>query len=222
MNTKVKNLIIIGAGGHGSELFSYIQDLNAQGEEINLVGFVDEHKSPGQLGDAELLGGFDSLEELLRENTESDFYYITAVGDNKVRRELVRKVEKLNSTNLRAFTLHHPKSLIGHCVEIAEGSCLAPGSIVTSRVRIGQHCIINVNVSISHDCQIGDYCNINPGAVVCGNVTIGEGAYIGAGATIIDKVTIGEWTIIGAGAVVTHDIPPYVTAVGVPAKVIKS
>jgi len=78
-----------------------------------------------------------------------------------------------------------------------------------------------VNTSVSHDCVIGDFVNINPGAVVCGNVNVGEGCYIGAGATIIDKVSIGDWSTIGAGAVVIHDIPPYVTAVGVPARVIQ-
>jgi len=35
-------------------------------------------------------------------------------------------------------------------------------------------------------------------------------------------ITIGAWATIGAGGVVIQDIPPYVTAVGVPAKVIKT
>jgi acetyltransferase EpsM len=63
--------------------------------------------------------------------------------------------------------------------------------------------------------------NINPGVTVCGDVRIGEGSYIGAGATIKDKVSIGQWSVIGAGAVVISDIPPHVTAIGVPARVIK-
>jgi len=50
---------------------------------------------------------------------------------------------------------------------------------------------------------------------------IGEGCYIGMGANVIQGITIGPWSIIGAGAVVIRDIPPHVTAVGVPARVIK-
>jgi acetyltransferase EpsM len=38
---------------------------------------------------------------------------------------------------------------------------------------------------------------------------------------LIEKVKVGEWSIIGAGAVVVQDIPPRVTAVGVPARIIK-
>jgi len=50
---------------------------------------------------------------------------------------------------------------------------------------------------------------------------IGEGCYIGMGANVIQGITIGPWSTIGAGAVVICDIPPHVTAVGVPARVIK-
>lgn len=37
----------------------------------------------------------------------------------------------------------------------------------------------------------------------------------------MDGLTIGDGAIVGAGAVVTHDVPPYAIAVGVPARVIK-
>jgi acetyltransferase EpsM len=217
-----QNVIIIGAGGHGSELYSYIGDLRAQGKMINLAGFIDDNKPRGDWGVTEILGGFDELEAIVRRDVSPVVHYITAVGDNHVRAELVGRIERLGTGNLSAWTLRHPHSVIGQLVEIGEGTCLAPGSIITTGVRIGKHCIVNVNASISHDCQVGDYCNINPGAVVAGNVHLGAGCYIGAGATVIDKISIGDWTVIGAGAVVVDDLPPGVIAVGVPARVIKT
>lgn len=51
-------------------------------------------------------------------------------------------------------------------------------------------------------------------------VKIGEGSWIGVGACIIGA-SIGKHCVIGANAVVTHDIPDYSVAVGIPAKVIK-
>jgi acetyltransferase-like isoleucine patch superfamily enzyme len=45
-------------------------------------------------------------------------------------------------------------------------------------------------------------------------------ASIGSNATILAGVTIGEGALVGAGAVVTHDVPDYAIAVGVPARVI--
>jgi sugar O-acyltransferase (sialic acid O-acetyltransferase NeuD family) len=105
---------------------------------------------------------------------------------------------------------------------VGPGTLLAPGVIITTRVRVGAHCILNVKASISHDCVIGDWCNINPGATLCGNVTVGEGAFIGAGAIVREKINIGAGAAIGAGAVVIRDVPPHTTVAGVPARLLPS
>lgn len=54
-----------------------------------------------------------------------------------------------------------------------------------------------------------------------GPVHIGKNVWIGRNACIMPNVIIGDGAIIGANAVVTHDIPSYTIAAGVPAKVIK-
>lgn len=51
---------------------------------------------------------------------------------------------------------------------------------------------------------------------------IGDGVFIGAGARILGEIIIGDHVKIGANAVVVTDIPDHATAVGVPARVIKS
>ena len=51
--------------------------------------------------------------------------------------------------------------------------------------------------------------------------TVGENCVISAGAKILGNITVGDYAKIGAGAVVLSDIPPYATAVGIPAKVVK-
>lgn len=50
---------------------------------------------------------------------------------------------------------------------------------------------------------------------------IGNDVWTGRNVSIMAGVRIGDGAVIGTGAVVTHDIPPYAIAVGVPAKVIK-
>lgn len=218
--TASTKLVVVGAGGHGSEVQAYIRDLSMQGWKGEFLGFVDDHAPRGRQRNLDVLG---TLAELCARPPEflRSLFYFTALGDNASRLRLVETIESLGP-ELKPWTLVHPLSYVGEDVEIGEGTLLAPATIVTSRVRIGRHCILNVKASVSHDCVVGDYANINPGVTVGGNCRIGEGAYIGIGATVINGATIGAGAIIGGGAMVVRDIPPHVTAVGVPARIITS
>ena len=86
---------------------------------------------------------------------------------------------------------------------------------------VGNHVQINMTCTFGHDTILEDYTCFQPLTSVNGFNVIKEGAYLGTGVNTIEHITIGEWSIIGAGAAVVKDIPPYVTAVGVPAKPIK-
>lgn len=52
-------------------------------------------------------------------------------------------------------------------------------------------------------------------------VIIEENVWIGEFVSVLPGVTIGRGTIVGANSVVSRNLPPYVIAVGIPAKVIK-
>ena len=213
-----QDVVIIGAGGHGSEVRSYLHDLVNAGQPLRLVGFIDDRLPIGPLLGSEVLGGLSALAQI---GTEHDIlHYITAFGDNPTRREIVEKLAALQISALRPWTLRHPTANIGYEVEIGDGTLLAPGVIVTTRVRLGRHCILNVNASVSHDCKIGDFVNINPGATICGDVAIGDGSFIGAGAVVKERITIGQGVLVGAGAVVVKDVPDRAKVVGVPATVV--
>lgn len=54
-----------------------------------------------------------------------------------------------------------------------------------------------------------------------GDIKIGDDVWIGNEVTIMSGVKIGQGAVIGTKALVTHDIPPYAIAVGIPAKIIK-
>lgn len=211
---KAEPVVIIGAGGHGAEVAAYMLD-----QGLPLLGAIDDGKPAGPWQGTQLLGGLADLASICAAHDQ--VCYLTAFGSNSLRRKIVQRVESLGIANLTPATLQHSSAWTGLGVQISSGTLLAPQSLVTTRASIGQHCILNVKASVSHDCVIGNWCNINPGATLCGDVRLGEGCYIGARATVIEKVKIGAWTIIGAGAVVTQDLPEGVTAVGVPARIIK-
>lgn len=81
-------------------------------------------------------------------------------------------------------------------------------------------------VVIHGDAVIGDDCmimqQVTIGMIGEGQVPrIGNKVYIGAGAKIIGRLNVGDGARIGANAVVTTDVPPNATAVGIPARVIE-
>jgi serine O-acetyltransferase len=51
---------------------------------------------------------------------------------------------------------------------------------------------------------------------------LGKRVNVGAGAKLFGNITIGDDVNIGANAVVLSDIPPGKTAVGIPAKILRS
>lgn len=99
-------------------------------------------------------------------------------------------------------------------------------------VKLGRRVVVEHQgaIVIHGYCSIGDECVIRQG-VTLGNryldrpldaPKLGARVNIGAGAKILGDVTLGDDVNIGANAVVLSDIPSGKTAVGIPAKIIKS
>jgi sugar O-acyltransferase (sialic acid O-acetyltransferase NeuD family) len=99
---------------------------------------------------------------------------------------------------------------------------ILPSATVNIDSVVGNHVILNTSSSVDHDCRIGDYAHIAPGCHLGGGIIVGEGTFLGVGTSVVPGVRIGRWSVIGAGAVVTKDLQDNCTAVGVPARVIKT
>lgn len=98
-----------------------------------------------------------------------------------------------------------------------------PGARIGSNATVGAHTHILYNAVVSHGCQVGSFVTICSGAVLAGEVTVKDDVFIGANATVIHGgITIGQGAVIGAGAVVLHDVPPFATVCGNPARQVRA
>ena len=209
--------MIIGAGGHGREVADILRNQAQATGEIEALGFIDENPDlQGQSPDGlPVLGDWSWFERADRR----DLAVICAVGSPKICRRLV---ERARSMGLSFVNVVSPLAYVSSFARLGEGVTIFPGVIINTGALVDSYSILNVGVIVSHDSIVGPYSNINPGARLAGNVTIGEGCYIGMGVNVIQGTTIGRWSVLGAGAVAINDIPSNVTAVGVPAKVVKT
>lgn len=207
----MKEIILLGAGGHAAVILDILKARIANGEKIKIKGLLDDSNKLEWMG-YPIIGSTLEANDFNEENT----YFIIAIGSNKIRYQLSKKY-----SHLKFFTAIHPSAIIGSQVEIGDGTVVMPNVVINANSRIGQQVIINTGVIVEHDNLIGDYVHLSPNATLCGTVRVKPLTHIGAGTTVIQGRTIGMQSIVGAGATVITDIPDGVVAVGTPAKVIK-
>ena len=152
---------------------------------------------------------------VLAQIAQHDFYHL--VGYHRLAEERGEGSAHLFAYHDGAYTIALP--LLLRPVEASGGE--AWSDVVQPDAVIGDHVIVNTGATIDHDCTIGDYAHLAPGVHLSGSVHVGEGAFLGIGSVVIPGVKIGRWSTLGAGAVAIRDLADGVTAVGVPARVLK-
>ena len=96
--------------------------------------------------------------------------------------------------------------------------------------RIGRRFFIDhgMGIVIGETAEIGDDVTLYHGVTLGGtswnkgkrHPTLEDGVIVGAGAKILGPFTVGAGAKIGSNAVVTREVPPCATAVGIPGRVI--
>jgi sugar O-acyltransferase (sialic acid O-acetyltransferase NeuD family) len=189
-------LAIVGYGGHAREVAAQLKQ--------PVTFFVDEQYLDTSLNQKSI-NSFDP----------EQYTAMIAIADPESRYRIVQRLPK----DTKYFTWIHPTALIlDESIEIGEGSFIGPYSVLTTNIKIGQHCILNRGNHIGHDSKIGDYFSAMPGAIVSGNVTIQDLVYMGTNSSIREKLSVEGPTTIGMNAAVIKSIQESGTYTGVPAK----
>jgi sugar O-acyltransferase (sialic acid O-acetyltransferase NeuD family) len=199
-----KEIIIIGAGGHGrviADIITLVGDI--------VIGFLDD-KEPEKLSEIPYLG---TCKDILK--YQKDAWFIVGIGDNHTRKEM------MESYQVNWYTAIHPSAVIAHDVSIGAGSAVMANAVINTGSNIGKGVIINTAATIDHDCTISDYVHISPGAHLGGTVNIGPDTWIGIGAVVSNSIEICGKCIVGAGSLVIRNIYQNGIYIGSPAHIFK-
>jgi acetyltransferase-like isoleucine patch superfamily enzyme len=122
----------------------------------------------------------------------------------------------------RPSTLPAPLLEIGDNVGVSWQTSISVGTLVSlgNNVRIAQRCFLAGypgHPVDADDRAAGLPCT----ASQIGDIVLEDDVWLGTGVMVMPGVRIGRGTIVAAGSVVTRDLPAYVVAGGMPAKVIR-
>ena len=124
------DLVVIGAGGHGRELWSVLRDVNRAAPTWNLLGMVDD----GDVDTARLERVGATVLGKLGWLDARPVAYALGIGAPAARRSIVDRF----GAHIAA-TVVAPGASIGLDVELGDGVVIFERSTVTTNVRIGPH-----------------------------------------------------------------------------------
>jgi len=213
----MQELALIGAGGHASDVLGLIEHKNRLSEQFRVVGAF--HSDPDTLPHRRFTDRSVPVLDLTRlEQVASEaagLRFVAGVGYPDARRDIVAMCDQLG---LEPAAIVHDDVSVGTFSSIGAGSIVLAMVSMSPYVSLGAHTYVSHGVLIGHDTEVGAYSSLMPGCVISGDCSIGEGVMVGSNATVLEKINIGAGVNIGAGSVVTGDVAPGTTVVGVPAR----
>ena len=158
----MKDLVIIGAGGFGRELFSAAREAVGFGEQFRVKGFLDAN--PAALdrftGYPSILGSPEDYA------IQPDDVFITALGNIASRRRCVELIEKRGGAFISVI---HRSASLGQNVTVDPGSFIAHNVVLTVDIAVGRHADIFHGTEIGHDSTVGDFAHVYSLCSIGGN-----------------------------------------------------
>jgi acetyltransferase-like isoleucine patch superfamily enzyme len=139
-------------------------------------------------------------------------------------------------TRIGARVIVGDQACVRERVEIGDDVVIGRGSLIENDTTVGAMTKIQADAYITAYSTLEERVFIAPCVVTTNDnfmgrterrhelragPTIRRGARVGGAAVLCPGVEIGEEAFVGAGAVVTKDVPPRVTVVGNPARVLR-
>lgn len=210
----MKNLVIVGAGGFGREIYNMIPSCKGYGEEYVIKGFIND------IQDAlDTFDGYAPIIGTIKDYVpEQDDVFICAIGDVAGRKFCVNH---LLTKGAKFISLIHNNATFSRNSTIGVGCIIGRNVSISCDCSVGDFSILQSECMVGHDSKIGDFCQFHPRVFVAGRVSIGNDVHVCACAIIHPNKTIGDGATIGGGAFVIRNVKEKQTVYGNPAKLLK-
>ena len=207
----MKNILLIGGGGHASNIIDLI--LNEQ-EEYKPIGYIDKKKGPPLLG-VPWLGDDSSINEIRLSGVK---YAFPAIGFGKNTNNNFRAsiFQSLKLNNFKIPNLISKYAVVRSEVKLGEGILVQAGTVIDTRCVVGNNVAFGFNVLAGHNSNISDHVFLAGGAILNGGVNIGVGSFLGMGSILYKDC--GSWSKISPGTVCLKEIPDKKIVFGNPIK----
>ena len=147
-----------------------------------------------------------------------NYRYFVAIGDVDCRKMWFDRVQDMG---LDLINIIDASAIISESATLGVGNFIGKMAVINADARIGDDNIINTKALVEHECRVGNHNHLSTNSVINGNVIVEDSVFLGSSSVCNGQLTIGHDAVIGSGSVVIKDVPPMVTMVGVPARIIK-
>ena len=208
----MRQLVIIGAGGMGREVYHLATECEGYGVDFDIKGFLDDNINA--------LDGFEFpyppvLSTISDYNIEEEDVFACSIGNVHTK---VKIVEHVESKGGKFINLIHPNVQINKTTKLGGGLLVFHDVHVGCDAKIGNHVMLQSYAAIGHDVVIGDFCRIDPKASVIGGVHMGNRVTLHTMSLLNHKVCVGDDATVGAMSFVVRKVKPGTTVFGIPAK----
>lgn len=210
-----EEIVIIGGRGNGTVIASAIEDCAQNGQDISVVGFLNDHEK--QVNGYPVLGSVQSSDW---RSLSTNFKFIFSLSNIKMARDRHRILEEMEIPINRFSTIVHPTAVVASNAQLGRGVAIMPHVVVGPNVIIGNHSLLYAQSFVGHDTVLDEMVFVANNASIGGRIKIGTGAHIGSNSSTVERLNIGRFSIVGLGSVVLQDVKENNTVVGNPARVL--
>lgn len=206
----MKNLIIIGAGGMGRNVYSNALESVGYGETFVVKGFIDDN--------LEALDGYNNYPPIIGKikdyQPQEGDVFVSSIGGSSRRicmEEIIRRGGEF-------FELIHKTARVYKNAKLGKGNFIGAYSVVGNDAVIGDYNMIQSYTVLGHDVRIGSWNRIDTHVTCVGGIVIEDEADIYTSAVISHNVRIETGAHVGALSFVIRKVKAGTTVMGNPAK----